>query len=171
MDSVAMRKVRDGAVLREAVELGLAVGGHAHDELEARLAAADPGGVPASVFMDGGRWGSGVVVTVAGSHVDPLPDEAHTVALDLAEPGGRGRGGARDLDGGRAAEEVRGALATGSSVPVAVAAGLGGLTAAAWGHIDAGNRGSWRRDWDVAHRHRPRRGMGRREAAADWIGL
>lgn len=128
MDSVAMRKVRDGAVLREAVELGLAVGGHAHDELEARLAAADPGGVPASVFMDGGRWGSGVVVTVAGSHVDPLPDEAHTVALDLAEPGGRGRGGARDLDGGRAAEEVRGALATGSSVPVAVAAGLGGLT-------------------------------------------
>lgn len=157
MDSVAVREVGDGAVLREAVELGLAVGGHAHDELKARLAAADPGSVPARVFRDGGRWGPGVVVAVAGSHVDPLPDEAHPVALDLAEPGGgRGRGGARDLHGGRAAEEVRGALATGSSVPVAVAAGLRGLTAAAWGHIDVGNKGSWGWGWDVAHRRRPR---------------
>lgn len=74
MDSVAVREVGDGAVPREAVELGLAVGGHAHDELEARLAAADPGGVPARVFRDGGRWGASIVVAVAGSHVDPLPD-------------------------------------------------------------------------------------------------
>jgi len=156
VDSVAVREVGDGAVLRETVELGLAVGGHAHDELEARLAATDPGSVPARVFRDGGWWGPGIVVAVAGGHVDPLPDEAHTVALDLAEPGGRGRGGARDLHGGRAAEEVGRTLATGSSVPVAVAAGLGGLTAAAWGHIDVGNRGSWGWDWDVAHRRRPR---------------
>ena len=151
-----MREVGDGAVLREAVELGLAVGGHAHDELEARLAAADPGSVPARVFRDGGRWGPGVVVAVAGSHVNPLPDETHTVALDLAEPGGRGRGGARDLHCGRAAEEVGGALAAGSSVPVAVAAGLGGLTATTRGHIDVGNRGSWGWERDVAHRRRPR---------------
>jgi len=53
VDSIAVREVGDSAVLGEAVELGLAVGGHAHDELEARLAAADPGGVPACVVRDG----------------------------------------------------------------------------------------------------------------------
>ena len=157
VDSIAVREVGDSAVLGEAVELGLAVGGHAHDELEARLATADPGGVPARVVRDGGRRGPGVVVAVTGGHVDPLPDEAHPVALDLAEPGGRGRGGgggARDLRGGRAAEEVGGALAAGSSVPVAVAAGLGGLAAAARGHAAVGEGGNW--DGDVAHRRRPR---------------
>lgn len=164
MDSVAVREVGDDAVLGEAMELSLAVGGHAHDELEARLAAADPGGVPARVVGDGGRRGAGVVVAVAGGHVDPLPDEAHPVALDLAEPGGRGGrgGGARDLRGGRAAEEVRGALAAGSSVPVAVAAGLGGLAAAARGHVAVEEEeGGWGLGWDgdgrdVAHRRRPR---------------
>jgi len=155
VDSIAVREVGDGAVLGEAVELGLAVGGHAHDELEARLATADPGGVPARVVRDGGRRRPGVVVGVAGGHVDPLPDEAHPVALYLAEPGGRGRGGGtRDLRRGRAAEEVRGALAAGSSVPVAVAAGLGGLAAAARGHVAVGEGGNW--DGDVAHRRRPR---------------
>lgn len=56
MDSVAVREVGDGAVLGEALELGVAVGGHAHDEFEARLAAADPEEVPARVV--GGRRGA-----------------------------------------------------------------------------------------------------------------
>lgn len=106
----------------EAMQLGLAVGGHAHDELEARLAPADPGDVPARVVAGGGH-GPGVVVTVTGGHVDPLPDVAHPVALDLAEP---------DLRGGTA-DEVQGALAAGSGV--AVAAGLGRLAAAARGPV------------------------------------
>lgn len=107
MNSVPVREVGYGAVLGEELELGLAVGSHSHDELQARLSAADPGAVPARVVRDRGRRGPGVVVAVAGGHVDPLPDEAHTVTLDLAEPrgrGGGGGGGARDLRGGRAAE-------------------------------------------------------------------
>jgi hypothetical protein len=124
VDSVAVGEVGDGTAVGEAMQLGLAVGGHAHDELEARLAPADPGDVPARVVAGGGR-GPGVVVAVAGGHVDPIPDVAHPVALDLAEP---------DLRGG-AADEVRRALAAGSGVPVAVAAGLGRLAAAARGHV------------------------------------
>ncbi len=51
MDSVAVGEVGDGAVVGEAVELGVSVGGHAHDELEASLAAADP---EAGVVISGG---------------------------------------------------------------------------------------------------------------------
>jgi hypothetical protein len=144
VDSVAVGEVGDGMAVGEAMQLGLAVGGHAHDELEARLAPADPGDVPARVIAGGGR-GGGVVVTVTGSHVDPLPDVAHPVALDLAEP---------DLRGG-AADEVRGALAAGSGVPIAVAAGLGGLAAAARGHVA----------------HSLRRGLGMDRAPPSWAGL
>lgn len=124
VDSVAVGKIGDSAAVGEAVQLGLAVGSHAHDELEARLAPADPWHVSARVLAGGGR-GPGVVVAVAGGHVNPLPNVAHPVSLDLAEP---------DLRSG-AADEVRGALAAGSGVPVAVAAGLRGLAAAARGHV------------------------------------
>jgi hypothetical protein len=47
VDSVAVGEVGDGTAVGEAMQLGLAVGGHAHDKLEARLAPADPGDVPA----------------------------------------------------------------------------------------------------------------------------
>lgn len=61
MDSVAVGEVGDGAVVGEAVELGVSVGGHAHDELEVRLAAADP---------EAGVVGGWVVVVVSGGHVE-----------------------------------------------------------------------------------------------------
>ena len=51
----------DGTVVGEAVELGVSVGGHAHDELEVRLAAADP---------EAGVVGGWVVVVVSGGHVE-----------------------------------------------------------------------------------------------------
>lgn len=56
------RRVRaDGAVVGEVVELGVSVGGHAHDELEVRLVVADP---------EAGVVGWWVVVTIAGGHVE-----------------------------------------------------------------------------------------------------
>lgn len=128
MDSVAVGEVGDGAVVGEAVELGVSVGGHAHDELEASLAAADP-----EAGVVGGRVV--VAVAVAGGHVH--------VERDLGGAGvvGPAAGGAADGGGGGG---VGGALAAGS-VPVPVAVAL------AAGHE------AWRRR-EVGHRRPRRRG-------------
>lgn len=79
-------EVRDGTVVREALELGMSVGGHAHDKLEVRLVPAD---LEASVV----RGQVIIVVEVPCGHVDLVVQDLGVVvgpaAGNVADDRGR----------------------------------------------------------------------------------